>query len=169
MDIVELILHDHQEQRRMFGLLDDVGGDREALAAIWRRLAILLDVHAAAEEQLFYPRLLHVGEGADGEGPREETTDAVSDHNDIRDAVDRSRGHQVGSDEWWSAVADARHANSDHMGEEERGPLADFRRSSDLKERHDLGVAFATFEAAHADGVRTKDRDPQTYVERVGG
>jgi hypothetical protein len=45
-------------------------------------LAILLEAHADAEEKLFSPRLLDVGKEGD-----EETDDAISDHNDIRDAV----------------------------------------------------------------------------------
>jgi hypothetical protein len=35
--------------------------------------------------------------------------------------------------------------NSDHMGEEEREDLADFRRHASLQVRHDLAVEFATF------------------------
>ena len=62
MDITDLILADHHEQRRMFALLDAIGDDPERLAPVWNRLSILLEVHADAEERLFYPRLLDVGE-----------------------------------------------------------------------------------------------------------
>ncbi|MBA2323452.1 MAG: hemerythrin domain-containing protein [Pseudonocardiales bacterium] len=170
MDITDLILHDHHEQRRMFALLDEAGTDPAVLGPIWDRLAILLEVHAEAEEQLFYPRLLDVGEGAGGEDSAEaETTDAIADHNDIRDAVARAGRHPVGSPEWRQSVVEARTANGDHMAEEERGPLADFRQRADLQVRHDLGVAFASFEAAHAGGVDSRDSDPDTYVEQHSG
>ena len=53
------------------------------------------------------------------------------------------------------------------MGEEERQALADFRQEADLKVRHDLGVAFARFEAAHAGGIDAPDRDPDRYVEET--
>ncbi len=168
MDILELIMADHHEQRRMFALLDDAGDDPAVLTPIWRRLAVLLEVHAEAEEKLFYPRLLDVGQGMAGDDPAEETTDAVRDHNDIRDAVHRSREHTVGSPEWWRSVTEARAANSDHMAEEERGPLADFRRHASLQDRHAIGVAFAAFEADHAAGVDTADRDPDAYVRQAG-
>ena len=62
MDITDLILADHHEQRRMFALLDEIGDDPERLAPVWNRLSILLEVHADAEEGLFYPCLLDVGE-----------------------------------------------------------------------------------------------------------
>ncbi|MGE5289837.1 MAG: hemerythrin domain-containing protein [Micromonosporaceae bacterium] len=167
MDITELILGDHHEQRRMFSLLDEVGEDPVKLAPIWDRLAILLEVHADAEERLFYPHLLHVGEGADGEeSAAAETKDAIRDHNEIRDAVRSARQHPVGSPEWWKSVMVAREANSDHMAEEEREALADFRRHASLQTRHDLAVEFAAYEAAHAFGTGRGDTKPERYVER---
>ena len=66
MDITQLIADDHTEQRRLFGLLDELGSDdRDALQAVWTRLRVLLDTHALAEEQIFYPELLRLGRGAD--------------------------------------------------------------------------------------------------------
>jgi hypothetical protein len=166
MDITELILSDHHEQRRMFALLDEAGPDPARLAAVWRRLTILLEVHADAEERLFYPRLLRAGTGAGGaDSARDETTDAVRDHNDIRDGIRRARRHPVGSEAWWQAVTDTRTANSDHMAEEEREALADFRRQASPQVRHDLGVEFAVYEAAHAGGVPLTDEDPDLYAE----
>jgi hypothetical protein len=52
------------------------------------------------------------------------------------------------------------------MGEEEREALADFRRHVSPQARHDLGVEFAAYEAAHAAGVPLEDRDPGEYVKR---
>jgi hypothetical protein len=165
MDITELILADHHEQRRMFAILDEVGNDPGRLEPIWTRLAILLEVHANAEEELFYPRLLAVGQGADGaEDAEDETKDAIRDHDDIRDGIRRASQQPVGSDAWWQAVNDTQIANSDHMAEEEREALADFRRHASLQDRHELGVQFAVFEAAHASGIPLQDKDPDSYV-----
>ena len=126
-------------------------------------------MHADAEERLFYPRLLDIGTGADGaDSAREETTDAVRDHNDIRDGIRRAGQHPVGSDDWWKAVTDARAANSDHMAEEEREALADFRRHASPQDRHDLGVEFAVYEAAHAGGVPLTDKDAERYLQNHG-
>ena len=75
----------------------------------------------------------------------------------------------MGSREWWLAVTDTRSANSDHMGEEEREALADFRRHASLRVRHELGVQFAAYEAAHAAGVPLEDKDPDRYVRRHSG
>ena len=65
MDITQLILDDHHEQRRLFAMLDQIGDhDGKSLAAVWGRLAAFLEVHAKAEEEFFYPALMKRGEGA---------------------------------------------------------------------------------------------------------
>jgi hypothetical protein len=79
--------------------------------------------------------------------PMSETRDAIKDHNDIRDAVTKVAGHAPGSGSWFGAIAAARKANSDRMGEEEPESLADFRRHAPLSLRHALAVALVRFEA----------------------
>ena len=169
MDITQLILDDHHEQRRLFAILEQIDrADTGTLSAVWERLASFLELHAAAEEEIFYPELLRVGVGAGRAGSVEdETLDAIHDHNDIRDAVVAVVGHEVGSDGWYAAVAAANLANSDHMGEEEREGLTDFRRLAPLQLRHDLAVAFAAFEARHFAGVPPVDKDPASYVREA--
>jgi hypothetical protein len=167
MDITQLILDDHHEQRRLFAILEQIDrGDTKALGAIWARLSAFLEVHAEAEERHFYPALLRVGTGAVGKpSADDETEDAIKDHNEIRDAVADVARHELGSDAWRAAVAGANKANSEHMGEEEREGLADFRGHADLALRHRLAVSFATFEARHFAGVTPVDKDPKAYVE----
>ncbi len=166
MDITQLILDDHHEQRRLFAILEQIEhSDTSKLTAIWNHLAAFLEVHAEAEERFFYPELLHRGEGAGGKSSAaDETLDAIKDHNEIRDAVAAVAKHPVGSGSWYEAVAAANEANSDHMGEEEREGLTDFRRHAPLQLRHDLAAAFAAFEAGHVTGIKAVDKDPAAYV-----
>ena len=169
MDITQLILDDHHEQRRLFAMLEQIdSSDTSALADVWGRLSVFLELHAAAEEAIFYPELLRLAIGSRPVTSVEpETIDAIADHNEIRDAVAAVAGHQVGSDGWREAVAAANEANSDHMGEEEREGLTDFRRLVSLQERHDLAVAFAAYEARNFAGVTPVDKDPETYVRQT--
>jgi hypothetical protein len=169
MDITQLILDDHHEQRRLFAILEEVDrADTRTLEAIWARLSAFLEVHAAAEEEIFYPELLRVGLSAGGaESAEEETLDAIHDHNDIRDAIAAVAGHHVGTSEWFAAVAAVNVANGDHMAEEEREGLTDFRRRAGLQLRHELAVAFAAFEAGHFAGVPAVDKDPEVYVREA--
>ena len=171
MDITQLVLDDHHEQRRLFAILEQIDRrDTGSLSAVWGRLAAFLEVHAAAEEAIFYPVLLQVGIAARRRaGVEDETLDAIHDHNDIRDAVAEVGRHEVGSDAWYAAVAGANLANGDHMAEEEREGLTDFRRLAGLQQRHDLAVAFAAYEARNVTGVRPVDKDPAAYVAQAEG
>jgi hypothetical protein len=170
MDICQLILDDHAEQRRLFGLIEQIDPkNTEALSAVWTRLAAFLDAHAEAEERHFYPDLLKKGEGANDadDGTVEgETEDAIEDHNKLRDAVKAVEQHKVGSREWIDAVGEANVVNSKHMGEEERQGLTDFRRNVSLKDRHDLGVKYAAFQARHITGVKPVNKDVDEYIDQ---
>ncbi|NHA68323.1 hemerythrin domain-containing protein [Phycicoccus flavus] len=171
MDITEVIQHQHDEQRRGFAHLEEwPREDHEGLAAMWRRLSVLLETHAEAEERYFYPRLLDLGTGAaDADDTAEEVEDAVHDHNALRAAIARVAEAEVGSQDWWTAVVDANTENSDHMGEEERQDLADFRQQATVELRHEIAVEFLRFQARHsADGVEPRDKDPQDYAAHAG-
>ena len=167
MDITRLIEDDHAEQRRLFALIDDVpDAEVGALTAVWGRLRALLDAHAEAEERFFYPELLKIGHGAaDSDSAKDETKDAIKDHNEIRDAGSAVETCKVGTDEWRQAVAKANEANSDHMAEEERQGLADFRQHASLELRNELAIRFAEFQSNHLTGVKPVDKDPGRYVE----
>lgn len=167
MDITQLIADDHAEQRRLFALIDELSpADAQTLKAVWARLRAVLDTHALAEERFFYPELLKVGRGADDESPRDETRDAIKDHNEIRDTASKVDGCEPGSRQWFDAVAACNKANSDHMAEEERQGLADFRRHADRELRHRLALQFLRFESEYlsGEGVKPVDRDVDAYV-----
>jgi hypothetical protein len=169
VDITQLILDDHHEQRRLFSILEQIDrSDSGTLSAVWARLGAFLELHAAAEVAIFYPALLQVGIAARRRtGVEEETLDAIGDHNEIRDAVAEVARHSAGSDGWYEAVAGANLANGDHMAEEEREGLTDFRRLAGLQQRHGLAVAFAAFEARNFAGVPPVDKDPAAYVRQA--
>ena len=166
MDITQLILDDHAEQRKLFALIDEIdGSDTPALAAIWGRLRALLDAHAEAEERFLYPRLLAIGTGGgDAPSAAEETEDAIRDHNEIRDTAQAVEKETIGSPAWFTAVCRVAKANEEHLAEEDRQGLTDFRRHASLEERHALGIRFAAYGAAHLTGVEPFDKDPKQWV-----
>lgn len=167
-DITQLILEDHEWFREQFAALDELYGqdpvEADALRSVWTPLAERLDVHAVAEEEIFYPQLLRKGEN-----PEDETLDAIHDHNDIRDAVAEANRREVGSSAWWHAVGQARAANDEHMAEEEREGLADFRHTAPSGLRESLGRRFAQFMQDHPTtrNLDTGDKSPEGYVRTV--
>jgi hypothetical protein len=137
---------------------------------VWERITIMLEVHAKAEELYFYPRLLEVGTGGgDADSAEDETEDAIKDHNEIRDAIAEAAKHETGSAGWWKAVRSCQEENSDHMAEEEREDLVDFRQHADLATRHEVAVQFIVFENQHAArGIPLENSDPDQYVAKNG-
>lgn len=170
-DITQRILNDHAWFRQQFADGDELRAAREPsttahqLAEWWQPLAYRLDVHAAAEEKIFYPLLLAKGKT----DPKEETLDAIKDHNKIRDGVRDAAKHIVGSDEWWAAVTKARVENDEHMAEEENEGLADFRLNVARAERLRLGEVFTRFMNEHRGmrGIDDDNKDPKKYVAAV--
>ena len=161
-EITAAILADHEQLRLGFVALDEASGAEE-LSVCWEDLATRLDAHAEAEERIFYPQLLQVGTRA-----KDETDDAIGDHNKIRDAVRDADAAAVGSSAWWEAVGRARTENSTHLAEEEREALPDFRRHAPDQLRHELGQIWARFYVEHpaGRGVTTRDKDPEDYIAR---
>ncbi|SPM33636.1 Hemerythrin superfamily protein [Mycobacterium rhizamassiliense] len=170
-EITMLILDDHEWFRGQFAKLDELQAqspvNHNALERVWRPLADKLDVHAYIEEKIFYPQLLQRGT----DDPEGETLDAIGDHNDIRDGVRDANAAGVGTEQWWAAVGRTRVANDDHMGEEEREGLSDFRRNAPLGLREALGRQYREFMDQHptTKGLPIVDRDPQRYIEEVEG
>jgi hypothetical protein len=168
-DITILIRADHDWFREQFAKLDSLRRQApvndSALGRVWRPLADKLDVHAYIEEKIFYPQLLKRGT----DDPEGETLDAIGDHNDIRDGVRDANAAQVGAEEWWAAVDRTGSANDDHMSEEEREGLADFRRNAPIGLREALGRQYSEFMAQHptTEGLPIVDRDPEGYVESL--
>ena len=161
-DIIELIYADHDWLRRQFFYLDDARTEQE-LTAVWEPLATRLDTHAAAEEEVFYPALLRAGHAGD---PEDETEDAITDHNAIRDAVREAREHPVGSSDWFEAVGRARTENGEHLDEEEREALPDFAKSASAELRHELAMRWLQFYYRHpaGRGVDERDKDADSYI-----
>jgi hypothetical protein len=164
-DICELILDQHHEMRRAFADLDELSAARDPdqgrVLRVWTALRDLLDAHAEAEEMLFYPILLRTRGDTTAE-----TTDAVSDHNGIRDACREAERNEPGSDSWWAAVRSARQQNSTHMAEEERGPLRDLRTAAESPLRKEAGARWEAFMTGRLSelAAASHDKDPRAYV-----
>ncbi len=161
-DITALILDDHHRFRVGFARLDDAKTTEE-LSAIWEPLALHLDIHADAEEEILYPHLLT---DAGGDDAAAETDDAIRDHNKIRDGIEDARKHPVGSDGWWKGVWTARTENSEHLAEEEDEVLPDFRKHAPIELRYELGARWLTFFGEHPQGrgLDFSDKDPKKYI-----
>ena len=159
--VTDRIRMDHTWFRSQFAALESARSDSGTLGPLWNELSARLEVHAAAEEALFYPRLLK-----DDSDSVDDTKDAIRDHNEIRDAIRSAEGHPIGEAAWWDAVNATYRANTEHMEEEEEGPLIEFDDAASADEQAEVASAFAAFETEHAGarGISIEDRDPEGYI-----
>ncbi len=157
-EITALVLAEHEIFRREFSALEDLSGPE--LAASWEELQAKLEVHAVAEEQLFYPLL---AQEADGE---QETAEGVHDHNEIRHAAAAVAEQEVGSEAWWEAVRTTRQVNADHMAEEETDFFPPFKEAVDDEQREALGIRWLAFHDEHeeAEGLSGEDAEVAEVV-----
>lgn len=160
-EITALVLSEHEAFRREFAALEEAGD----LAEAWSALAARLEVHAVAEEELFYPRLAQETSATTEDGEA-----AVHDHNEIRHAVAAVEDHTAGDEAWWDAVRAAQQVNADHMAEEERDFLPPFKAGLDGDEREELGMRWLQFHDEHdgARGLSGQDADPAAVVRGEG-
>ncbi len=161
LDIDALILSEHELFRRSFAEIEAVTDPAE-LERRWTELFDQLEVHASAEEKIFYPALLQ-----DVDDTEEDTEHAVKDHNEIRQTTQAVNDHEVGTDAWWEAFRTARDATVEHLEEEEHDVLPPFAAEVDDATRSALGEAFLAYRDAHAgaEGLSGKEKDPEAYVE----
>ncbi len=160
--VTDVIRTDHAWFRAQFAAVREARDDTDALTRLWSELSERLEVHAAAEEALFYPRLLK-----DDRDAVDDTEDAIGDHNDIRDGIKEASKHPIGDAGWWKGVDATDKANTEHMEEEEEGPLREFDTFASDGEQAELAASFAAFERDHAGarGITVQDRDPKEYIE----
>ena len=130
-DITDLIFEDHQWFRRQFFYLDEAKTVEE-MTAIWEPLATRLDTHADAEERIFYPALLEEGRRPGrGDRGRDRATTTRSATRSPRPDGTRSTPTPGGR-----RSNDARKENGEHLEEEEREGLPDFRSSATAALKH---------------------------------
>ena len=161
-DIVDLIRDDHEEQRLAFSHLESATQASEQQSG-WEHLRGLLEVHAAAEEAVFYPEVARLSESS-----AEQTEDAVEEHNQLRDAIGEVAEHQPGTDLYLLAIRQAKAVNDHHLAEEEANVLPEVSRL-DAGKRQQLGGAFQDFKDRHpgGKGVSGERKDAKAYIAEV--
>lgn len=156
-DIIELVRADHQRIRRLMGALDnaarygELGGAEWVVARTWHRLAGLLDVHTAAEEEIWYPAVSRLGLPA-AAGLQE----VIADHDGLRVALQQVRSHDIASPPWWSAVAALLRACSGHLDRQEPRALNDLSGHIAPAVRITLGDQWDSFVATRARDLLTR-------------
>jgi len=91
----------------------------------------------------------------------------VRDRNEIRHAAARVTGHEVGSTPWWEAVRVAQQVNANHMAEEERDVIPDFKAAVHDGGRAELGMRWLQFHDEH-ESARGLTGDDAVVADVIG-
>ena len=135
-DIIELVLADHHAVAALFDKLQAATGADDR-AALFAQVKDALEHHASAEEKVLYPRVRK--EVPDG---REESKDAIEEHDQIRESLKEVEEHDAGTELFSLAVTQLVATTKHHVGVEETELLPDFRKNSEAGEREELGRRF---------------------------
>jgi hemerythrin superfamily protein len=145
MRATELLARDHRAVRDLFLRFErtplDDGSSREDL---FDTIVQELDVHAQAEEQVFYPAVREASRRID---------DAAAGHEHLRAVIREVKTYEPGSSEFTAGVRLVKRVVFAHVMEEEAGIFLDAERmGTQALER--LGAALAERKEALARSVR---------------
>ena len=143
-DVVDLIMSDHREVERVFGLLQSKPDLRPTLVPV---LTALLAAHSRAEESEVYPV------ARDEAGEAEQVKDSQQEHLVADQVLERLSRMDPTSPDFDSTLGELVKAITHHVQEEESQVLPGLRERLDAGRLNQLGVAFAQARAEHLGAV----------------
>ena len=129
MLVTDVIARDHRSVQALFFEIETAGESRPELLD---RLVQELDIHAQAEEAVFYPAVREVSRRID---------DAESGHEHMRQQIEALQAHSANSGEFLPALRQLKQTVLAHAMEEESGIFMDAQRLG-LPRLEELGTAM---------------------------
>jgi hemerythrin-like domain-containing protein len=135
MNAFELLKQDHEKVAGIFEKLEPTteraSKTREEL---FEKLRRELDVHAAIEEQIFYPVLKEAAE------TREITLEAIEEHNVVKQLLEELSSMPVESEEWTAKLTVLKENVEHHVEEEEKEMFKSARQVLSKEQIEELGA-----------------------------
>lgn len=120
MRATELLARDHRAVRDLFLQFERTSPDDGAARQdLFDRIVDELDVHARAEEEVFYPALRTASRRID---------DAEAGHQHLRSVIGEAQGREPASEEFTAGVRRIKQVVLAHVAEEEQGIFLDAER-----------------------------------------
>ena len=121
VDIYSLIKQDHEEVIGLFRRLKAAEGFSETSEQLFAQLREELELHAHAEERVWYPAL------REAEGTQELVEEALDDHELVQDLLDELAASRMDDEAWNEKLEVLDEYVEDHI-EEEEGDIFDVAR-----------------------------------------
>ncbi len=140
-DIVDLILDDHKDLKRLIKVLKNDDADLGDRYAAFEEFAPLLILHAKPEEQTLYAEMKDDNE-LRSEGMEGEIEHQIADRllNEAKETTDE--------DMWSAKVKVLAELVEHHIKEEESTLLPDYKKHSDVQDRIQLGERFMALKSS---------------------
>jgi hemerythrin-like domain-containing protein len=129
MNAIELLKADHARVQALFRQYEAAENQAQPQRELAEQIFTALEVHAALEEELFYPAVrTHLGtvtveeEPADETGEDEDTdltTQALEEHQEVKTLIATLRALDPGDAQFQAAFAELREGVEEHVGMEE--------------------------------------------------
>lgn len=143
-DAIAVLKADHQKVRDLFAQYDSLGdraikGKADAVEQIRQELTL----HAAIEEEIFYPRVRRAGREE-----KDEVLEAVEEHQIIKDLVAALDGMSADDESFDAKVSVLKEEVEHHVGEEEHEMFPHVRKVVGEDELLQLGQLLREAKAA---------------------
>jgi len=127
---VEMLKTDHQRVHSLFEDYETAGGEDKT--AIANKIMKELEIHAAIEEEIFYPAFREKS----GKQGQDMVTEALEEHQSVKTVLNELKTMEPDDETFESRFLDMMHDVEHHVGEEEGEmfPLAEEVLGSDLEE-----------------------------------
>jgi len=138
MDIFSLIKQDHQEVASLFKQLHEAKGSRALCAQLFTQLKEELELHAYAEEQVFYRAL------QEDDMTEEMVEEALDDHQLVAELLDELATTPKGSAAWNEKLQILEENVQEHVEEEESDIFDAARQLLSIEEAAELAERWQT-------------------------
>ena len=137
--VIEKLHQDHEKVEKLFEkLLNSGDGAKKTRETLCQQIASELEAHAEFEEQVFYPAIKKAGDGAG-----EELKEALSEHQEMKDLLERMIAMDVEDEGFLDMVSELQDSVESHVQHEEEDifPLAkeglEEDEAQEMAKRHD--------------------------------
>lgn len=153
-DVLLVLKRDHEQVAGLFERLESLEGpQREAREDLFAQILYELDVHASAEEKLFYPALREAGAG-------DLIKEALDEHASMKQLLTELFTMAVDDPRWTDQVKALRQVVEHHVKEEEGEVFARARESFPEERRRELGAQVQAAKEAQTQLSQESDEEP---------
>ncbi|MEQ8651304.1 MAG: hemerythrin domain-containing protein [Kiloniellales bacterium] len=138
MTIYQAIESDHESHRNLLERISDTSGDSKERQRLWEEFYYDVKAHAAAEEEVFYAKLIATEDG------QPDARHSVHEHQNLDSIMDELHDKDMSSPGWIQRFGTLKHDYEHHMEEEEDDIFARAREEIGQDSSGDLGRSFQT-------------------------